>query len=112
MKGELKRSLIMKKKTKSTYETFIEDQEQKSLLDAEYKELLLSELLCAAMKEDHLSVRKLASIAGVSPTIIQDVRSGNKKNFTIETISRILNAIGYEIIFAPKEKGVRQGFVV
>lgn len=93
----------MKKKAKSTYETFIEDREQKALLDAEYKELLLSELLYAAMKEDHLSVRKLAAMVGVSPTIIQDVRSGIKKNFTLETISRILGAIGYEIIFVPKE---------
>jgi hypothetical protein len=98
----------MKSKAKSTYEAFIEDQEQKALLDAEYKELLLSELLCAAMKEDHLSVRKLATMAGVSPTIIQDVRSRNKKNFTIETISRILDAIGYEIIFAPKEGKARR----
>ena len=92
----------MKKKSKSTYEEFVQDTEQKALLDAEYKELLLSELLAAAMKEDHISVRKLASLAGVSPTIIQDLRSGNKTNFTIETLSRILDAIGYQIVFAPK----------
>jgi len=99
----------MGKKAKPTYEAFVEDQEQKALLDAEYKELLLSELLCAAMKEDHLSVRRLAAMAGVSPTIIQDARSKNKKNFTIETLSRILGAVGYEIIFAPKEmKGRRR----
>ena len=44
----------MKKKAKSTYEEFIEDLEQKALLDKEYKELLMSELLSAAMKEDHI----------------------------------------------------------
>lgn len=60
---------IMKKKTKSTYEEFIENEEQKALLDKEYKEPLLSELLIAAMEHDHISVRKLASAAGVSPTI-------------------------------------------
>ncbi len=106
MKGESQGGHIMKK-TKSTYDVFIEDHEQKVLLDAEYKELLLSELLCAAMKEDHLSVRKLAALAGVSPTIIQDIRTGHKKNFTLETISRILDSIGYEIIFAPKEGRIR-----
>ena len=100
-------SSIMKK-TKSTYETFIEDRGQRALLDAEYKELLLSELLCAAMKEDRLSVRKLAAVAGVSPTVVQDVRSGNKRNFTLETLSRILEAIGYEIIFVPRGKKSRQ----
>ena len=92
----------MKKKTKSTYEKFIEDEKQKSLLDSEYKELLVSELLIAVMEKDHLSVRKLALAAGVSPTIIQALKSGTKKNITIDTLSRILDVIGYQIIFATK----------
>jgi DNA-binding Xre family transcriptional regulator len=94
----------MKKKAKSTYEQFIEDDEQKDLLDKEYKELLLSELLIAAMEQDHISVRKLASVAGVSPTIIQGLRSGSKTNMTIDTLSKILDAVGYKIIFTPKSK--------
>lgn len=92
----------MKKKAKSTYEEFLEDDEQKALLEQEYKELLLSELLIAAMEHDHISVRKLASAAGVSPTIIQGIKSGSKTNITIDTLSRILDAVGYQIIFAPK----------
>ena len=92
----------MKKKAKSTYEEFIEDSEQQALLDKEYKELLLSELLMAAMEHDHISVRKLASAAGVSPTIIQGLKSGSKTNITIDTLSKILDAVGYQIIFAPK----------
>jgi DNA-binding Xre family transcriptional regulator len=92
----------MKKKSKSTYEKFIEDSEQKDLLDLEYKELLLSELLIAAMKHDRISVRKLAAAAGVSPTIIQGLRSGSKTNITLDTLSKILDAVGYQIIFAPK----------
>ena len=68
----------MRKKAKSTYEEFVEGNEQKPLLDKEYKELLLSELLLAAMEHDHISVRKLAAAAGVSPTIIQGLKSGSK----------------------------------
>lgn len=98
----------MKKKTKSTYEEFIEDKEQKSLLDKEYKELLVSELLIAAMEQDHISVRKLAAAAGVSPTIIQGLKNRSKTNITIGTLSRILDVIGYQIIFAPKLKHGRQ----
>lgn len=45
----------MKKKAKSTYEEFIEDDEQKDLLDKDYKELLLSEVLTAEMERDHIS---------------------------------------------------------
>ena len=65
----------MKKKAKSTYEEFVEDDKQKAFLDMEYKELLISELLIAAMEQDHLSVRKLALAAGVSPTIIQGLKT-------------------------------------
>ena len=92
----------MKRKPKSTYEKFIENNKQKKLLDKEYRELLVSELLLAAMEEDHISVRKLAAEADVSPTIIQNLRSGKKTNITIHTLSRILDVIGYQIILVPK----------
>jgi len=98
----------MKKKTKSTYEKFIENKKQKRLLDREYRELLISELLLAAMEEDHLSVRKLAAEAEVSPTIIQSLKSGKKTNITIETLSRILEVVGYQIVLAPKSGLGRQ----
>lgn len=94
----------MKKNNKSTYEEFIEDEEQRALLDREYKELLLSELLIAAMEHDHISVRKLAAAAGVSPTIIQGLRSGSRANITIDTLSKILDAVGYQIVFTPKSE--------
>lgn len=84
----------MKKKAKSTYEEFIEDDEQKALIDKEYKELLLSELLLAAMDHDHISVRKLTAAAGVSPTIIQGLKSGSKTNITIDTLSRTFSTFG------------------
>lgn len=93
----------MKKKVKSTYEEFVENKKQKKLLDKEYRELLISELLLAAMEEDHISVRKLASEAEVSPTIIQNLKSGKKINITLETLSRILDVIGYQIALVPKK---------
>lgn len=102
MKKESKRGFTMKKKTKTTYEKFIENKHQKKILDREYRELLISELLLAAMEEDHISVRKLAAEAEVSPTIIQSLKSGKKTNITIETLSRILDVVGYQIILAPK----------
>lgn len=46
----------MKKKVKSTYEEFIEEDEQKALLDKEYQELFLSALLMEAMELNHISV--------------------------------------------------------
>lgn len=108
MKKESKKETIMKKKVKSTYDEFIDDKKEKVLLDEEYKELLLSELLIAVMKHDHISVRKLAAAAGVSPTIVQSLKSGSKTNITIDTLSKILDAVGYQIIFAPKIKAGKQ----
>lgn len=96
------------KKTKSTYEKFTEDKKRKKRLDREYRDLLISELLIAAMEEDHLSVRKLAVEAEVSPTIIQSLKSGKKTNITIETLSRILDVVGYQIILAPKSGSGKQ----
>lgn len=98
----------MKKKSKSTYDEFIEDKKQKKILDKEYKELLIAELLLAAMQQDHNSVRKLAVASGVSPTIIQNLKSGKKTNITLDTFSKILDAIGYQIFLAPKGKSEKQ----
>lgn len=92
----------MKKKTKSTYEEFIKNKRQKKLLDAEYRKLLISELILAAIEEDELSVRKLAAEANVSPTTIQALKTGKPTNITIDTLSRILDVIGYSIILEPK----------
>lgn len=49
------------------------------------------------MEHNHISVRKLTSAAGV--TIIRGLKSGSKTNITIDTLSKILDAVGYQIIF-------------
>lgn len=67
----------MTKKIKSTCDEFIKSltPQQKKEFEREYKDLLFSELLIAIMEEDEISVRKLAKAAGVSPTIVQAMRS-------------------------------------
>ena len=92
------------KKNKSTVERFSEIKENKALLEKEYNDLMVTEILLEAMERDNVSVRKLSKMAGVSPTIIQGIRSGEKKNLNINTLNRILGAIGYEIAFVPKQK--------
>jgi hypothetical protein len=56
---------MTKKITKSTVDTFVDSLNPKELkqFNEEYKELLLSELLLAAMQQDEVSVRKLAKMA-------------------------------------------------
>lgn len=97
-----------KKKPKSTVERFLEDPEQKRIFEEEHKEFLLSELIIALMEEDHISVRKLAEVAGVSPNVIQALRSGKKDNPTLATIASIAHALGYTASLTLKKKGEKQ----
>ena len=63
------------------------------------------------MEEDHISVRKLAEAAGVSPTVIQALRSGKKDNLTLTTIACIAHALGYTAFLTLKKKGEKQKIV-
>lgn len=86
----------MSKKMKSTIDKFINSLSPKELkkFNEEYQELLLSELILAAMEKDNISVRKLAKMAGVSPTIVQAMRSGTKKDFTMQSFLKVLKGLG------------------
>ena len=86
----------MTKKKKNTMDKFVESlsQTEQRKLNEEYQELLLSELILAAMEKDNISVRKLAKMAGVSPTIVQAIRSGIKKDFSMQSFFRILKGLG------------------
>jgi DNA-directed RNA polymerase subunit F len=88
----------MTKKTQSTSEKFIKSlspQELKEFNEG-YKNFALSELILAIMEQDEISVRKLAKIADVSPTIIQEMRSGLKKNYSMESFYKILKTLGFD----------------
>lgn len=86
------------KKTKSTCEEFVASLSPaaKRKFDAEYQELVISELILAIMEQDDISVRKLAKLAGVSPTVVQAMRSGSKNDFSMQSFLKILNGLGCE----------------
>lgn len=69
----------------------------RKLFEKEYNELVLSELILAMMAEDKVSVRKLAKQIGVSPSVVQSVRSGKHKNITLKTFIKMIAALGGEI---------------
>jgi len=54
-------------------------------------------MIFAAMEADNISVRALAKEAGVSPTIVQEVRSGQRENVSLKSILKILKALGYNL---------------
>ncbi len=94
--SESKGEPIMSKKVKSTIDKLIESlsPKEKKKFNEERQELILSELILAAMERDNISVRKLAKMAGVSPTIVQAMRSGAKKDFSMQSFLKILKGLG------------------
>ena len=82
---------------KTTYEEFISDPKRKENFDKEYNDFILSEFVLEKMESENLSVRTLAKKAGVSPTIIQKIRSKNAEKINLRTFTNVLNSLGYKV---------------
>jgi len=82
---------------KTTYEEFISDPKRKEKFDKEYNDFILSEFVLEKMESENLSVRTLAKKAGVSPTIIQKIRSKNAEKINLRTFTNVLNSLGYKV---------------
>src|SRR3990167_3958550 len=86
------------KKETSPFDREMKKKKFKKAFDKSYKEFLLSELLIAMMEEDEISVRALAKEVGLSPTIIQKIRSGKQEDLKISNFVSIAHACGYKLI--------------
>ena len=49
------------------------------------------------MKEENIDLRELAKEANVSPTTIQNLRSGNAESVKYKTLSNIMQKLGYAL---------------
>jgi len=49
------------------------------------------------MEEEKISVRTLAKKAGVSPTVIQKIRTKNAEKINFRTFTNVLHSLGYRI---------------
>ena len=49
------------------------------------------------MKEENIDLRELAKEAKVSPTTIQNLRSGNAESVKYKTLSNIIQKLGYAL---------------
>ncbi len=90
------------KKQLSTFDLIMRDPKRREQFEKGYNEFLVNEFLLEAMEENHISVRKLAGKAGVSPAIIQRIRSGGSSNITLKKLSDIASVLGYRIVFKKK----------
>ena len=72
---------------------------EKELFEKEYNDFLLSEFILERMEAEQISVRTLAKKAGVSPTIIQKIRSKNAERINYRTLTSVLHSLGYKLKF-------------
>ena len=84
----------MKKKTTSTFDRIMKDPKRKARFEEKYAEFLLSEVLLELMQQEDISVRALAKKVGVSPAVIQDLRSGKRSNITVKNLLGIASSLG------------------
>jgi len=83
---------------KTTFDKFINSNpERKAKFEKEYNEFLLSEFVLERMEAENISVRSLAKKAGVSPTVIQKIRTKNAERINFRTFTSVLNALGYRL---------------
>jgi DNA-binding Xre family transcriptional regulator len=101
-----KENTMTKKDSLSTFDQEMLDPEFKASFERGYKEFLLSELLMDLMEESHKSVRKLADEIGVSPTIIQKIRSGKQSDLKMKNFLSIAEACGYHLILEKNNRRI------
>jgi DNA-binding Xre family transcriptional regulator len=92
----------MTKKHLSTFEREMQDPLFREQFEKEYDEFLLSEIIKVLMKNGKMTVRKLAEKAGLSPTVIQKIRSGEQEDVKLSNFLNICHTCGFKVIL---EKG-------
>lgn len=94
------------KKAPSTFEREMKKPRFKREFEKSYKEFILSELLIAFMENDEISVRNLAKEIGLSPTIIQNIRSGKQADLKVSNFVSIAQFCGYKVILEKDDERI------
>ena len=81
----------------TTFDRIKKDQKYKDENKKGYNEFIISEFMIEKMEEENISVRELAKEAKVSPTTIQNLRSGNAESVKYKTLSNIMQKLGYAL---------------
>lgn len=88
----------MTKKTKTTFDKWMENPAIKASFEEGYKEFVLSEIIRALMAGDSKTVRGLAEEVGISSTAIQNIRSGKQKDMKVSNFVKLVEKCGYHVV--------------
>ena len=92
----------MQNKPLSTFEKEMQNEEFRERFESEYEAFLLSEIIGKLMDEDKKTVRALAKESHLSPTVIQNLRSGKQDDVKLSNFINISHACGFSLVL---EKG-------
>ena len=84
-------------KVATTFDRVMKDAKRQRKFDSKYRSFLLAEVIHGLMEQDGKSVRELAREVGISPTVIQDIRSGGRSNVTLRNFLGIVSALGGQV---------------
>ena len=90
----------------STFEREMQETAFREEFEKEYNEFLLSETILLMMSEAHKSVRKLATETDLSPTVIQNIRSGIQEDIKLSNFINISHACGYQLILEKENQRI------
>ena len=93
----------------STFERKMQNPDFKAKFETGYQNFLLSELLIAMIKNDHISIEQLAKEVNISPSVIQDICSGKQKDLKISNFLEVATACGYRLILEKGEERISLG---
>lgn len=96
----------MAKKLKTTFDQWMADPEIKAHFDKGYKDFVLSEIILALLENDTKSVRELAKEVGLSPTVIQNLKSGKQQDMKVKNLVGIAHACGYHLLLVNDRKKI------
>ena len=99
----------MIKKPTSTFDKWMKNPKIKKAYQDGYEDFVLSELIRALMENDKKSVRGLAKKVGLSPTVIQDIRSGKQEDMKVKNFVSIVHACGYHLFLANEREKIPVG---
>lgn len=65
----------------------------------------LGKVIHSARTEQRMSLRKLATVTGLSPSQISHIENGNRDNPTFRTVCVLVDALGLQLAVVAKECG-------
>ena len=99
----------MSNKPATTFDKWMKNPAIKKAYEDGHEEFVLSEIIRALMENDHKSVRGLAKKAGLSPTVIQDIRSGRQEDMKVKNFISIAHACGYHLLLVNEREKILVG---